>query len=278
MSRTGCVAALARRRPQAGQGLVECLVFALALLPLLLGMVFVTKYQNVRQAAIAASRSAAFDCTVRPEGCGSDTDVDASTAEARQRHLADPQTDLQSTGVAAPTAHESHPFWVDRRATPLIDGPASTRVVVTREAADTTSRSDTAAFGLPRHFGLRVGDDLVRADVMVQVSAGWRLADWLQQPRGMALDLAGRTAILVDPWNASEGQGTDPRSVRSRVARGAVPPVPGFEVAVDAGYLPIRSLIRSPILAPFEPNGRAFRYHDVDVEQIPADRLPATAP
>ena len=48
---------------------------------------------------------------------------------------------------------------------------------------------------------------------------------------GLQLDLAGRTAILVDNWNASEGRGTAERSVETRVARGSVPPLPGFALA-----------------------------------------------
>ena len=41
-----------------GQSLVETLVFAMALLPLLLGLVLVTKYQSVRQSSIAAVSAA----------------------------------------------------------------------------------------------------------------------------------------------------------------------------------------------------------------------------
>jgi hypothetical protein len=262
------------RRPRdRGQALVETLVFALALVPLLLGLVFVTKYQSIRQAAVASSRSVAFDCTVRPETCGDAADAAALHAEAWQRHLADTRTILQSVGAPGTEALVGNPFWVDRTPAPLIEGRESVRVDVTREPADATAKADAAAMGLPAHVGLRLGDDLVRADVRAQVSSGWRLGDWLLRPRGIELALAGRTAILVDAWNASEGRGDAPRSVETRVARGSVPPLPGFEAAVDAGYLPIRSLIRSPLLAPFEPNGQHFRYHEWDVEQVPEDRL-----
>lgn len=261
-----------RQTPERGQALVETLVFALALVPLLLGLVFVTKYQSIRQAAVASSRSAAFDCTVRPESCGA-ADAVALQAEAWQRHLADARTTLQSVGSSGIEPPVGNAFWVDRTPAPLIEGIDSVRVDVAREPADATAKVAAAAMGLPARFDLRLGDDLVRADVQAKVSSGWRLGDWLLRPRGIELDLAGRTAILVDAWNASEGRGDAPRSVETRVARGSVPPLPGFEAAVDLGYLPIRSLIRSPLLAPFEPNGRDFRYHEWDVEQVPEDRL-----
>ena len=51
-------------------------------------------------------------------------------------------------------------------------------------------------------------------------------------------------------------------------ARGA-----GAEAAIDVLYAPIRTLITSPLMAPVEPRGSLFRYHEVDVDVVPADRL-----
>lgn len=262
-------------RRQGGQSLVETLVFAMALLPLLLGLVFVTKYQSIRQSSIAASRTIAFDCTVRPESCGRG-DAASLKAEVWQRHLADGRTPLASIKGGEPAGLRGNAFWVDRRQQPLIEGMAASHVELAREGADTTARLDDATLGLVGHFGLPLGDDLVQADVRVRVSEGRTLEQWLVRPEGLQLDLGGRTAILVDNWNASEGRGADPRSVETRVTQGSVPPLPGFGEATDLGYLPIRTLIRSPLLAPFEPNGRDFNYHEVDVDIVPDDRLGGT--
>ena len=261
-------------RWQGGQSLVETLVFALALLPLLLGLVLVTKYQSIRQATVAASRSIAFDCTVRPEACGG-SDAASALHEVWQRHLADARTPLRSIATGAEPALQGNAFWVDRQQQALIAGTAASRVDLQREQADMTESVNDVTLGLVEHFGLPVADDLVRADVRVRVSEGRGLADWLVRPEGLQLDLAGRTAILVDNWNASQGQGESERSVETRVTRGSVPPVPGFAEAAEIGYLPIRTLITSPLLAPFEPNGSEFRYHEVDVELVPDDRLGA---
>ena len=261
-----------RLGPQAGQSLVETLVFAMALLPLLLGLVLVTKYQNIRQAGIAASRAVAFDCTVRPDACGSG-DGPVLLQEVWQRQLADGRTPLRSIADGAEQVWQRNGFWVDRRQQALIAGTGASRVDLAREQADVTAKLDDVTLGLVDHFGLPIADDLVRADVRVRVSEGKTLADWLVRPEGIQLDLAGRTAILVDNWNASEGRGEAERSVQTRVDRGSVPPIPGFAEAADAGYLPIRTLITSALLAPFEPNGKDFAYHEYDVELVPEDRL-----
>ncbi len=255
-----------------GQSLVETLVFAMALLPLLLGLVLVTKYQSVRQSSIAASRTVAFDCTVRPDSCG-EGDGASLLDETWQRHLSDGRTPLQSVGAGAGQDWQRNGFWVDRRQAPLIAGTGAARVDLVRQAADTSETLNDVTLGLVEHFGLPVADDLVRADVRVRVSEGRSLADWLVRPEGLQLDLGGRTAILVDNWNASEGRGGAGRSVETRVARGSVPPLPGFADAAEVGYLPIRTLITSPLLAPFEPRGKDFAYHEADVELIPPDRL-----
>ena len=274
MSERGTVTAARGRRWHRGQALVETLVFALALLPMLVGLVFVTRYQNIRQATVAGSRSAAFDCTVRPQTCGSAADQALLVGEGWQRHLSDGRTVLRSLGAVGDEPLRRNAFWVDRRQQSLVEGMEAVSLDVVREAGDTTVKIADAALGLPGHFGLRLGDDLVTADVRTRVSNGRRLSDWLVRPQGIELELAGRTAILVDNWNASEGHGRAERSVETRVARGSEPPVPGFTAVVDGGYLPIRTLITSPLLEPFEPNGRRFDYHQWDVDRVPADRLP----
>ena len=48
----------------------------------------------------------------------------------------------------------------------------------------------------------------------------------------------------------------------------------GPEELIDLLYSPIRLLITSPLLAPVEPRGRLFRYHEIDVDVVPRDRLP----
>jgi hypothetical protein len=156
-----------------------------------------------------------------------------------------------------------------------------------------------AAVG-PGAFGLALEKGLITAGVRARVSLHRTLAQWLQKPEGIALALTGRTALMVDSWNASAGHGSDPRSFEARVERGRRLPGlgeafdmleaagrsapaqalesgngPGAEQAIDVLYAPIRALITGPLLAPVEPRGSLFRYHEIDVELIPEDRLGA---
>ena len=310
---------MAAQRAQRGQSLVEVVVLAAALVPLLLAIPFIAKYQDLRHAAIAASRSAAFECSVRPDDCtaGSRPMQARLADDLRRRHFARHDRDLLSNDALDedPQAWPRNPFWVDRRGEPLLSAAADAAVEVQAGALDAarsawgraTGPGVSAAgngFGLPAAapavFGLQLEQGLVTAGVRARVSLNRTLADWLQKPQGMALSLSGRTAVLVDAWNASSGKGAEARSFQSRLQRGwrlpglgdaagllgaagqfapagglAVAGDAGAEEAIDALYAPIRTLITGPLMAPVEPRGSLFRYHEVDVDLVPADRVAA---
>ena len=301
---------------QRGQSLVEVVVLAAALLPLLLAVPLLAKYQDLRHAAIAASRTAAFECSVRPQACEDGAAQAALADGVRRRHFARHDRDLLSIDALPeePSADERHGFWVDRRGQALLAAASDVSVDVAAGESDAargawsrgaTSGAGLAAGGLgailaagPDAFGLTLEKGLVTAGVQARVSLQRTLAQWLQKPEGLALTLTGRTAVLVDSWNASSGKGREARSVQSRVERGrrlpglgdAASPLReagrwapagslgaaqdgGAEAAIDVLYAPIRTLITSPLMAPVEPRGSLFRYHEVDVDVVPADRL-----
>ena len=310
---------MAGRRVQHGQSLVEVVVLAASLVPLLLAIPFIAKYQDLHHAAIAASRSAAFECSVRPDDCtAGGQPVQARLADdLRRRHFARHDRDLLSNDALADQlpAGERNRFWVDRRGEPLLAAAADVAVDVRAGELDAARRAwDRApgpglpaggsAVGLPAAapavFGLELDRGLVTAGVRARVSLNRTLSGWLQQPQGMALGLSGRTAVLVDAWNASSGSGTEVRSFHSRLQRGwRLPSLSeaagmlgeagrlapagaleatddvGAEAAIDALYAPIRGLITGPLMAPVEPQGSLFRYHEVDVDVVPADRVAA---
>ena len=159
-----------------------------------------------------------------------------------------------------------------------------------------------AGAAAPGAFGLALEKGLVTAGVGAGVSLNRTLAQWLERPEGMALALTGRTAVLVDAWNASSAKGGEARSFQARVERGRRLPglgqaaaifaeagrsAPagelgetrgaGAEEIIDVLYSPIRTLITSRLMAPVEPRGSLFRYHEIDVDIVPEDRL-ETAP
>lgn len=271
---------------QSGQALVETLVAALGLLPLLLALPLLAKYADIGRAAIAASRTGAFDCSVRLDACESPQEQQLLADELRARHFRVPQASPETgaDGSMRPSAATvsgtgaRQPFWVDRRGQALLDPDADVAIRITSEASDALAGAGPAATrGIgpvaagPSAFGFTQAGGLIKSEVAAQVSVGRRLAEWLRRPEGIALSLRARTALLTDAWNASEAEGEDVRSVRSRVERGRRLPL--LEDAIDLAYAPIRELITGPLLAPVEPRGRLFDYHAIDVDLVPADRL-----
>jgi hypothetical protein len=292
-----------------GQALVEVLVFAAALVPLLLAVPLIAKYQDIRHAAVAASRTAAFECSVRPEHCTHEDVQTSIAADLRRRHFARHDRDLMSAdGMADDAAAEQrNGFWVDRRGAALLSKPSdvvlSTDMGESDAAGGAWNRAARGGRGAaavadlagPSRFGFEPAAGLITTGVRAHVSLNRTLAQWLHRPEGLQLALSGKTAVLVDPWNASSGAGAEQRSLLSRVEQGRRLPDAGAsfsaawgaapadalgspaggsaEEAVDLLYLPIRSLITNPLLAPLEPRGTLFRYHEIDVERVPADRI-----
>jgi hypothetical protein len=280
-------------RLQQGQALVEALVLAAALIPLLLAVPLIAKYQDIRHAAIAASRTAAFECSVRPDDCGEGQARATIAADLRRRHFARHDRDLLSADDMSDDAplSERNRFWVDRRGASLLASASDVELQLDVGSSDAAGRAwlragadaggnlaaDAAADAMsalagPAAFGLDIGYGLSAARVQAGVSLSRTLAQWLQRPEGMRLTLSGKTAVMVDAWNASSGKGTGSRSFESRVEQGRRLPGSGEE-AFDLLYAPIRQLITGPLLAPIEPRGNLFRYHEIDVDIVPEDRV-----
>jgi hypothetical protein len=308
---------MARQHPQRGQSLVEVVVLATALVPLLLAIPLLAKYQDVRHAAIAASRTAAFECSVRPDDCPVASEQAAMLEDLRHRHFGRHDRDLLSADAMAEELppEQRNRFWVDRHGSSLLAATSDLSLdLVARESdaargawaneSSGATRSDAGRFqpfaAGPRAFGFDLEKGLVAARVLARVSLHRTLEQWLDKPQGIALALAGKTAVMVDAWNASSSGGSEARSFHARVEQGRRLPSPGeavamfaeaarlapagsvvpdsasgAEEAIDRLYTPIRSLITGPLMAPLEPRGSLFRYHEIDVDVVPADRLEA---
>ena len=257
---------------------------ASAMLAAFLAVPLIAKYQDIRHAAIAASRTAAFECSVRPDNCTDPTAQAAFAADLRRRHFGHHAHDLLTADAMADDAPsgERNRFWVDRRGTSLLARPADVALALSISDSDAArgawERAAKAGAADPTAFGFDIAHGLVTARVRAGVSLDRTLAQWLQKPEGMSLALSGKTAVLTDAWNASSAKDDDPRSLESRVERGRRLPglgkdEAGSEEAIDLLYAPIRELITGPLLAPVEPRGRLFRYHEIDVEIVPEDRI-----
>jgi len=278
----------ARGSRQRGQALLETLVGAIVLVPLVLLTVWLGKVQSVRQATIAASRTLAFECTARPDACASADGQAVLADEIRRRVFSRIDAGVLTADRVtddAPAA-ERNPLWVDRANRPLLERFGDIGVRVDRERFDAgASLAESRAGGLvadvvgfladragPGRFGLDIAEGLIDAKVQANVSASRSVTDFSSQLDTIPLRVKAHTAVLTDAWNASGPYGSDPRSVDSRVAKGRQI-LPLYESTIDARYLPTRGFIALMNAIGLEPTGDAFNYHRADVDVVPSDRL-----
>ncbi|MDO5102225.1 MAG: hypothetical protein Q4D91_04895 [Lautropia sp.] len=105
-----------------GQAMTETLVLAIAVVPFLIAIPLVAKYQDIRHATVAASRTAAFECSIRPEACA-DTEGQAEIeAHVRRRHFSQRQIDVHSHDLPTDLSVQAdgNRFWRNREGQPLI--------------------------------------------------------------------------------------------------------------------------------------------------------------
>jgi hypothetical protein len=106
---------------QRGQALTEFLVLAVALLPLLLLMPVLAKYQDISSATQMASRYAAFDAMSRNDATGSSWKPEAElAAEISRRFFSSPNTPIRTGEGAGNGKSQQNLFWRDPQDNALI--------------------------------------------------------------------------------------------------------------------------------------------------------------
>jgi hypothetical protein len=274
---------------QRGQALAEALVAGLVLVPLVLLVALLGKYQSVQTQVIGASRWLAFECTVRPDQCRSFSAHPELVDEMRRRFFARADTEILTHDMPEdpPAASERQALWVDRSNRPLLERFADVGATVTEPefnaganvAGSLGGRSIAGAAQIlsdlagPGRFGLDIGKGLFDARVQVALARENGRADLLTQLDSLGLNVGAHVAVLTDAWNARTAFGPDGDTVESRVARGSR--LNGaIETALDLAYAPTRALLALAHALQVEPSASKFRYHEVDVDLVPADRLP----
>ncbi len=276
-----------RLRSCRGQALIETLVGAIALVPLVLLVIWLGKVQSVRQAGIAASRLLAFECTVRVKDCASEAGQATLADELRRRSFSRVDTQVLSSERLGddPEAGQRNALWVDRGNRPLLERFSDVGIRIDRERFDAgASLAQSRAGGLvsdaaalladragPGRFGLRIEEGLVDAKVQIALSRNRQSTSFLTQLDSIPLKIRAHTAILTDAWNASGPRADSERSVESRVNLGKQI-LTAYESTLDARYLPVRGFISLMNMIGLEPTGDEFTYHQADVDLVPADR------
>lgn len=272
-------------RGQSGQALVETLVAALVLVPLALLVVLLGKYQSMQTSTIAASRTLAFECTVRPYECYGAAARERLGDETTRRHFGRIDREILSNDVltdAAPT-DERNALWVDRRGRALLESFDDVDVALSSprfDAGQSTAvgRAATGAADLldrlagPSRFGLSISEGMADAQVRMRVSPSEAGNETLARLDSLPLTMRARTVVLTDGWHASAPYGSQEHTVESRVSSGSrVDAV--HEVQFVAGYQLTRWTMQLMDFAGLEPDASSFRPHEVDVDLVPADRI-----
>lgn len=270
---------------QRGQALVEALVAALVLVPLALLVVLLGKFQSLQQATIAASRTLAFECTVRPQAC-SDAGAHAALAdEVRSRHYGRLDREILSSDVIGDPAppNERNPLWVDRRGRPLLERFADVGVALSSPSFDAgrataIGRATSGAQALldnvagPSRFGLSLRGGLAEARVQALVSPSESGNTRLARLDSLPLAMQARTAVLTDAWQASGPYGSEAHRVEARVAQGSRLDAV-LEARLALGYQLTHWTLALQEVAGVEPSASAFRPYYVDVDRVPPDRI-----
>lgn len=274
-----------------GQALVETLVLAVALVPLAVLVILLGKYQTIRSASVAASRTLAFDCAARPSDCGDPARVDWLVQALRARHF-----DRQA-------------LWRDRAGRPLLERLADVGGTVAPQSFDAglnTALGRSASVDLtglvgaggvhgvpgsifgtgmpgagaaqllttlagPARFGLAIRDGLVDARVQVAVAPSHASNSGFARLDPLAVTMRARTVVLTDAWNASGPDG-GPESVLARSGAGAR--LDGLrETGLSAAYRLTRWSIGLMGAIGLEPTAADFRPQQANPDAIPADRI-----
>lgn len=255
------VAVALPRAWQRGQALLETLVATALLVPRCLGVVCLSRWQDLQHATIAAARHAAFEAHA-----SAGREAPMRIEESTRRRLFSRDADRFTAAALAPEAPGALPQWADHRGTaPLLDREAGPRVELTA-APQPASVANTEQQAMLMLAPARVvggpaldlqRDAARRATVRVPLRHG----EALPPPfGGLRFTLTERLELLVDPWAAR-----DPGQVVSRV-----------EALSPVGRL--RELVRplEPVqwaVSLFEPAVERLCLGRTEPEIVPPDRL-----
>jgi hypothetical protein len=273
---------------QRGQALIESLVAASVLVPLLILGLYLAKVQSVQQSSIAASRALAFECQISFVACGNFSSNSVLADEVRRRHFMHPSLPVFSGEAANDGAAigAKQMLWNSHRGTALLESYADVGFRIDPDTFNagsgvagnlgqsiaTNALNLVSAIAGPSRFGLNWQGGLIDAKVQANLSKSSASNSLVASLDAIPLSMKAHTATLTDGWNASSAVGGESSSTQTRVDQGRKLPL--LEPAVDILYAPTRAFIWVAEGAQVEPQARRFKYHEVDVSVVPPDRLP----
>lgn len=226
---------LAKHTAQRGQAMTEFVVALLALLPIVLGVIYLGKYEDMKYSTVQASRYAAFERVFDPSAAHKSSTVLAE--ETRERFFVDPT--LRNSGAVAfqdsstglQTAGTLAKNWFGTGSEPLVQNNYEGIQVTlnSSQASGAIAKVDSLVVDL-NYKGSIQDPGIQKAQVQVPLVTPSIFSDLA----GKNLTLSTATAVLADGYNsAGDGaaQSAAGNTTRGRVGRdwglvlGAIPAV-----------------------------------------------------
>jgi hypothetical protein len=273
--------ACAARAPlslQRGQALTEFLVVALAIIPLMLLIPMIAKYQDVSNSTQLASRYVAFEATQFNDTVNAFKSEADLANEVRRRFYSNTDAPIKTGDVAGDFKAHQNLFWRDPKGGTLlkpfdeITVSFGTDTKTTHQEGFKSISNESISFGtssVPSMMGLG-SRGVYRANVsvpLVNLPEGIKSFEPFDK---INLSMTRQTSIAFDHWAARSPQQTEARFGRLAPISSALQNIePAIDVAVTLlDKLPGEGGVTPPRF------GRLERWRDF----IQEDRVPAPAP
>jgi hypothetical protein len=289
--------------------MIETILFSMVMVPFFVFTVWLGNLADLRLQTGAAARHLAFECTVRTPECLGTADAQGLNQAVRIRSFASVTgpVDGKDGTLGPPLAQTDHR---DRRGLSLLSRyeDVAMRVEPSRFDAGLSQALGQAGRSManaaetlskvsgPDHFGLSLTGGLAVAKVQTMTSARsksssaavsnvgfsansparWVGGGWREGLDPWSVQLQARAAVLTDTWAASMPQGTDFQSVEQRLnSAWRVPSIGGLpsDALLSAWSQPVQLFLKAANTLGLEPSADQFRYHRIEWDRVPADRL-----
>lgn len=252
-----------------GQALVEFLVVATVLIPLMLLIPMVAKYQDISFATQMASRYAAFDAVVRNRGwANSEKSIEQLQDEVRRRFFSNPEAPIKTMDTAGDFKAHQNLFWRLPSDQPMIS--SFQNVTVTRVV---TAASDIApAFSTSYGVGLDTNgaystDGIHSATVQVIVANVPEVLRPYDTFNNLNITINRTTGLLVDSWAVMGPEIVQGKVKVAGYVPGTVLETLSKDVGSNRGVDSVMKVVEPGVTPP--KLGKLDMWTDV----IPADRL-----
>ena len=289
--------------------MIETILFSMVMVPFFVFTVWLGNLADLRLQTGEAARQLAFECTVHTPECLGTADARDLNQAVRIRSFASVTASVDGRGGVrgARLAQTDHR---DRRGAALLSRyeDVTMRVEPSRFDAGLSQALGQAGRSManaaetlskvsgPDHFGLSLTGGLAVAKVETMTSARstsssaaasnvrfsansparWMSGGWREGLDPWPVRLQARAAILTDPWAASMPQGADFQSVEQRLTSAwRVPSIGGLpsDALLSAWSQPVQLFLKGANALGLEPSAAQFRYHRIEWDRVPADRL-----